>query len=45
MELGDPAARVEHSRQDVVLGQLNANLTELIEAVEPGGLEPPAVAA
>jgi hypothetical protein len=40
MQLGDPtAAPAQRSRLDVALDKLNANLTELIEAVECGGLD------
>jgi Domain of unknown function (DUF222) len=40
MQLGDPtAAPSQRGRLDVVLDKLNANLTELIEAVECGGLD------
>jgi Domain of unknown function (DUF222) len=40
MQLGDPtAAPTQRGRLDVVLDKLNANLTELIEAVECGGLD------
>jgi hypothetical protein len=38
--IGDPtAAPSQRGRLDVVLDELNANLTELIEAVECGGLD------
>jgi hypothetical protein len=40
MHLGDPAdAPTERSRLDVVLDRLDADVTELIEAVECGGLD------
>jgi hypothetical protein len=41
MELGDPAVeqRLERGRLDVVLDKLNGDLTELVEAVESGGLD------
>ena len=40
MQLGDPtAAPSQRGRLDVVLDKLNANLTELIEAVDCGGLD------
>jgi hypothetical protein len=41
MELGDSntAERNERSRLDVVLDKLNADLAELLEAVESGGLD------
>jgi hypothetical protein len=40
MQLGDPtAAPTQRGRLDVVLDKLNANLTELIEAVDCGGLD------
>jgi hypothetical protein len=39
MQLGDPTAASQRGRLDVVLDKLNANLTELIEAVECGGLD------
>ncbi|HEX5908511.1 MAG TPA: hypothetical protein VFY56_15960, partial [Propionibacteriaceae bacterium] len=41
MQLGDPiAAPPQRGGVDVVLDRLDADLTELIEAVESGGLDP-----
>ena len=41
MELGDPPTdqRTERGRLDLVLDKLNGDLTELVEAVESGGLD------
>jgi hypothetical protein len=41
MQLGDPSAaeRAERDRLDVILDQLNDDISELVEAVDAGALD------